>query len=121
VPSRKGQNMSKILEIVVSDPARAHEVVWALVGLALGTIAAIAIVVREIFHAIAVCKRAKEEYLPSKKDRWTSHRELGPEHPPNGRRRSKRFSPERAGRPANFHTVRAPPPSSAFTFFFELF
>jgi hypothetical protein len=54
----------EILNVILRDPAKAHEVIWSLVGLALGVIAALTIVIREILHGIAACKRAKQEYFP---------------------------------------------------------
>ena len=63
--------MSDFLRWVFSDPGRAHEAIWAFVGLALGFIAAVVVLVREVFHGIDMLRRAKEEHFPSKKPEVT--------------------------------------------------
>jgi hypothetical protein len=58
--------MADFLKWTLSNPARAHEAIWAFVGLALGFVAALTILGREILHGIALLRRAKEEHLHKK-------------------------------------------------------
>ena len=47
----------------MTDPGRAHEMLWGAVGLALGVVGAITILLREIFHCIALVRSSFDEYL----------------------------------------------------------
>ena len=75
---------------VMRHSAEIHEGVWRLVGLALGVIAAITIVVREVFHGIAVLKRSKDEYLPTIKRAHFDSSPIGPATTPSTLRRMPR-------------------------------